>query len=184
MLATSCSGPTEPVDQRARQAPEAAESQPSSATARQSQLLLDGRGLIFSDSAGARRTLAFGGGAPSAIDAARQVYGDPEKVETLEECGAGPLQVSKFAGLTLAAQDGKFVGWWLDGGDKAPLPTTERGIGIGSAREALDAAYSIDEFESSLGQEFTADGLAGLIEGEGKLGKVTHLWAGATCIMR
>ena len=146
--------------------------------------MLEGRGLIFSDSAGARRTLAFGGGVPAAIDAARQAYGDPENVETLEECGAGPLQVSKFGGLTLAAQEGKFVGWWLDGHDKPPVPSTERGIGIGSTREALDAAYSIDEFETSLGNEFTTDGLAGLIEGEGKLGKVTHLWAGATCITR
>ena len=145
--------------------------------------MVDGRGLIVVDQAG-RRTVAFGGPEAAAVAAARQIYGEAEKVESLEECGAGPLQVSKFAGLTLAAQDGKFVGWWLDGRAKPPLPKTAAGIGIGSTRAKLDAAYSLDEFESSLGNEFTADGFAGLISGEGNSGKITHLWAGATCIMR
>lgn len=102
----------------------------------------------------------------------------------LEECGAGPLQATRFAGVTLASQDGKFAGWWVDQREAAPRPATERGISIGSTREALEAAYSVESFESSLGQEFTADGLAGVIEGEGRLAKVSHLWAGATCIMR
>ena len=147
-------------------------------------LKLDGKGLIVSDAAGVRRTVAFGSPASDAVAAARRLYGEPQTVETLEECGAGPLQVSRFSKLTLAAQDGKFAGWSLDSRYEPPLPTTERGIGIGSTREALEAAYSVDTFESSLGNEFTAGGLAGLVEGEGKLAKVTHLWAGATCIMR
>ncbi len=141
--------------------------------------MLDGNGLTIG-----QRTIAFGSPASGAIAAARQLYGEPETVEMLEECGAGPLQASRFGGLTLAAQDGKFAGWWVDGRAKPPSPKTAAGIGIGSTRAELDAAYPLEEFESSLGDEFTTNGLAGLISGEGKSGKITHLWAGATCIMR
>lgn len=141
--------------------------------------MLDGNGLIAGE-----HKIDFGSPAAEAIAAASRVYGGPQSVETLAECGAGPLQVSQFAGLTVAAQDDKFVGWSLDGRHKPPSPTTAAGIGIGSTRTALEQAYSIEAFESSLGQEFVADGLVGLIGAEGKPAKITHLWAGATCIMR
>jgi hypothetical protein len=72
----------------------------------------------------------------------------------------------------------------VDGTHKPPLPRTERGLGIGSTRAALDAAYSVEAFESSLGDEFTAGDFAGLTDGKGPGGRITHLWAGATCIMR
>ena len=177
----ACSEPDDPKP--VRQSPEAPNSAPTTQATRESQLMVDGAGLIVSGQAGSH-TIAFGGPAAAAVAAARRIFGDPETVESLEECGAGPLEVSRFAGLTLAAQDGKFVGWWLDGRARPPLPKTAAGIGIGSTRAELDAVYSLDEFESSLGDEFTAGDLAGLISGEGKAGKITHLWAGATCIMR
>ena len=176
-----CSEPREPPP--VRQSAEATKGAPATQGVRESQMMVDGRGLIVSDGAGSR-TIAFDGPVAAAVAAARQVYGEPENVESLEECGAGPLKVSRFAGLTLAAQDGKFVGWWLDGRAKPPLSKTAAGIGIGSTRAELDAAYSLEEFHSSLGDEFTAGGMAGLISGEGKSGRITHLWAGATCIMR
>ena len=142
-------------------------------------LLLEGDGLVLE-----YRKIAFGSPAAAAVAAANEVYGHPLSVETLEECGAGPLEVSRFPGLTIAAQDGKFAGWSLDHRDKPPLPTTASGIGIGSTRRELERAQSVENFESSLGQEFTANGLAGLLDGKGESAKITHLWAGATCIMR
>ena len=155
----------------------------AAAKAERPRFMLDGRGLIVSNREGTR-SIPFGSPAAGVIAAAAEIYGSPKTVETLEECGAGALQVSRFSGLTLAAQEGKFAGWWLDGTHEKPLPTAASEIGIGSTREALEAAYAIEAFDSSLGDEFTADGLAGLTEGAGKLAKITHLWAGATCIMR
>ena len=180
MLA-GCSEPDE--SKPLRQSPADGTGTPATQAAHETRLMVTDRGLIVSDRAGSH-TITFGGPAATAVAAARQIYGQPENLESLEECGAGPIEVSQFAGLTLAAQDGKFVGWWLDGRAKPPLPKTAAGIGIGSTRAELDAAYPLEEFESSLGDEFTANGLAGLISGEGKSGKITHLWAGATCIMR
>ena len=147
-------------------------------------LLIDGGGLVMRGTDGKRRVIAFGGPAADALAAARQFYGEPQTVEVLEECGAGPLQASRFSGLTLAAQDGQFAGWWVDASHKPPQPKTERGIGVGSTRAALAAAYSVEAFDSSLGDEFTADDFAGLTDGKGDGASVTHLWAGATCIMR
>jgi hypothetical protein len=147
-------------------------------------LILDGRGLVVGDARGDKRTRAFDSAMPPVLDAARQIYGEPAKAETLEECGGGPLEISKFPGFTLAAQDGKFVGWWLDEDRKPPLPTMASGIGIGSTRAALEKAYSVEAFESTIGHEFSADGIAGLTDSPGKAGKITHLWAGLTCIMR
>lgn len=163
---------------------EVTENRASAGIARQPQLLIEANGLVLRDATGARRTIAFGSPASEALAAARQMYGAPLDSATLEECGAGPLQVSRFAGLTVAAQDGKFAGWSTDGRYRPPLPATERGIGIGSSRAALEKAYAIEVFDSSLGNEFIADGLAGLTDAPGKAGKITHLWAGATCIMR
>ena len=184
LASTSCSQPAERSEEPAPQPANAAQSAPPAAKLQAATLTLDASGLIVGDEQGARRKIAFDGPASAAIDAARQLYGEPEAVETLEECGAGPLQISKFPGLTLAAQEGKFVGWWLDDNPKPPLPATAAGIGMGSTREALEKAYSIEAFESTIGHEFSADGIAGVTDSPGKTGKVTHLWAGATCIMR
>jgi hypothetical protein len=148
------------------------------------RLLLDGGGLVLEDRPGAGRKIAFGSPASTAVAAASEMYGRPLSVETLTECGAGPLQVSRFSGLTIAAQDGKFAGWSLDERDKPPLATTAAGIGIGSSRRELERSQSVETFESSLGQEFTADGFAGLLNAKSESAKITNLWAGATCIMR
>ena len=148
------------------------------------RLLLDGGGLVVENRSGSARKIAFGSPASAAVAAVAEIFGPPLSVETLEECGAGPLQVSRFAALTIAAQDGKFAGWSLDNRDKPPLPTTALGIGIGSSRRELEEAQPVETFESSLGQEFNANGLAGLLDGKGETAKITHLWAGATCVMR
>jgi hypothetical protein len=177
-------GQAEQADEPVRQAREPAKVPAPATIPQRPKLMLDGRGLVMSDAQGRKRTIAFDSPASEAVAAATQLYGEPAKVETLEECGAGPLQISRFPGLTLAAQDGEFVGWWLDDNAKPPLPTTAAGIGIGSSREALQRAHKVQAHESSLGDEFTADGIAGLTDGPGKQAKITHLWAGATCIMR
>lgn len=183
LLLASCGPRSEPANEAARSSVDDRQAVPASAPTPAPLILLAGSGLIVGDAQG-RRPIAFGRPASDALAAARRAYGAPSGAERLEECGAGPLETSRFGGLILAAQDGKFVGWWLDGRHEGPLPATERGIRVGSTRAQLAGAYPVEEFESSLGAEFTAGGLAGLIEGAGQSGTVTHLWAGATCIMR
>jgi hypothetical protein len=178
LAAAACTG-SEQSDQVAREPNANAVQAERAEKAREPRLLLDGSGLVLED-----RKIAFSSPASAAIAAASEVYGRPLSVETLEECGAGPLQVSRFAGLTISAQDGKFAGWSLDHRDKPPLPATASGIGIGSSRRELERAHPVEVFESSLGQEFTANELAGLLDGKGEGAKITNLWAGATCIMR
>ena len=143
--------------------------------------MVDGEGLVVRDAAGTRRTIAFGSPVSVAVEAASLVYGKPKTFETLEECGAGPLQVRAFNGLTLSAQDDKFVGWWLKDSEAARLPTTPRaGIGLGSTRGRRKGLSGRQyQADSSLGDEFVADGFAGSTDGDGKAAKVTHLWAGA-----
>lgn len=98
------------------------------------------------------------------------------------ECGAGPLAFVAWPdGLTLAFQDDRFVGWAVD----KPGLATKDGIGVGATRAQLKAARpKVRVTESTLGTEFDAGGLGGLLDGEGPDAKITHLWAGVTCMFR
>lgn len=105
-----------------------------------------------------------------------------------EECGAGPMEMGDLpSGLQLTFMEGKFVGWTAPDGARATgaALTTDKGIGIGSTRQALEAAYSsVNVEDSSLGVEFQANDLYGLLDSKAPTGKITSLWAGATCIFR
>lgn len=189
VLAAAGCADVEQADQPAREqsassAARALEQADAEEKSSESRLLLDGDGLVLMDMSGSARKIAFGSPASAVVAAASEIYGWPLSVETLDECGAGPMQISRFGGLTIAAQDRKFVGWSLDDSDKAPFATTASGIGIGSSQRDLKRAEPVEVFESSLGQEFTANGLTGLLDGKDGAAKVTHLWAGANCIMR
>jgi hypothetical protein len=103
---------------------------------------------------------------------------------TSRDCGAGPLDYSAWAdGLTLYFQEGRFAGWALDE-RAAGAHATASGIGPGSTRSALDAAYDAKVEESSLGMEFDAGGLFGVLDGSGPNARVTALWAGVSCVFR
>ncbi|MGI8611991.1 MAG: hypothetical protein ACR2KH_06965 [Sphingomicrobium sp.] len=124
------------------------------------------------------------GTARQAVLAALAFRGAPAGTGTLEECGAGPLdQASWNDGLTLYFQDSKFAGWALGGDSKGTLATAS-GIGPGSTRAELESAYEAKVFESTLGTEFAAGDLFGILDGKGAGAKVTHLWAGTSCNMR
>lgn len=105
-------------------------------------------------------------------------------IGTLGECGAGPLdQASWPDGLSLYFQDGGFVGWALDGRAKGAL-TTAAGIGPGSTRRALEAAYTVTVELSTLGNEFSAGELFGILDGPGADARITAMWAGVSCNFR
>lgn len=54
----------------------------------------------------------------------------------------------------------------------------------GSTRAELEAAYATRVFESTLGTEFSAGSLQGLLESPRADARVMSLWAGTTCILR
>jgi hypothetical protein len=103
----------------------------------------------------------------------------PSNVDTLNECGEGVLNMAGWDnGFTIYSQDGKFVGW------ASVDQRTAEGIGFGSSRAALDAAYHPEVAESSLGWEFYVNGLSGILESNAPDAAISEFWSGMTCVMR
>lgn len=134
---------------------------------------------------GSARHVTFGMDKATATQMITAALGNPIEQDTNQDCGAGKLDYAGFRqGLSLYFQDGKFAGWDLDGRENGKF-TTANGIGIGMTRAALeDSGTEVSVEESSIGQEFTAGDLSGLLSSAAPSGKVTNLWAGVTCIAR
>ncbi|HEX6371860.1 MAG TPA: hypothetical protein VF006_23255 [Longimicrobium sp.] len=131
---------------------------------------------------GAAGRLAFGSGREQVLAAVGAVLGTPTEQGTNEECPAGPLSHVQYAGLQLVFQDGGFVGWFAQEG--SPLRTA-RGIGPGSTLGQVKAAHPAATVEeTSLGSEFAADGLYGIVTSPSNEGKVQVMFAGTNCIFR
>lgn len=156
---------------------------------------LDGEGLRLVDpDSGATRPLAFGVPLEQLTLVTEKLKGPAEKGRA-EECGAGPLAYLRWSdGLTLYALDGLFAGWALDetegaaakakDGKPAPKLTTISGIGIGSTRTQLLDVYDAKIEQTTLGTEFNAAGLSGILDGTGGKARVTNLWSGVNCVFR
>jgi len=144
----------------------------------------DGISLIDVNS-GSARHITFGRPRDEAVDAARAALGAPEGEAEMAECGAGPMTMVEFeGGLTFNIMDGNFVGWSLDGVQQGSITTTS-GIGLGSTRAQLENAYAVEMVEeSTLGHEFTAGAMSGLLTSPEPDGKITDLWAGTSCVFR
>lgn len=147
-------------------------------------LAVAGEGLrLFDRDTGSARPVPFGTPREAAL-AALAFRGEPAATGRLEECGAGPLDYARWGdGLTLYFQDSRLAGWALDGSGK-DSPTTASGLGVGSTRAELEAAYDAEVFDSTLGTEFAAGEIFGILDGTGPSAKIAHLWAGTSCTMR
>ena len=148
------------------------------------EVQMHSEGLRLGSGSPGEANLAFGAAQSEAL-ARLGSLGTP-RVSTNAECGAGPMEIAEFPnGLSLLFQEGRFVGWSIDGRSENRLTTTA-GIGTGgSTRAELEAAYpGATVEESTLGQEFSADGIGGLLGGAGPEARITALWAGTTCMFR
>ena len=132
--------------------------------------------------------LPFGSEGAAAVDVVGGVLGAPDEQAEQPECPPGPATVARFgdigSGLLLTIQDGSLVGWSIAAGSTL---TTSAGIGIGSTRAEVEAAYGPLEVipDSTLGVEvFVEGGISALLSEDGPDGAVTALWAGANCIFR
>lgn len=176
----------------ARASPPADEPSPpasGSATVPMPIVALDGEGLrLVNPASGSTRALAFGGDIASVVDMLTRLRGAVPTRSTNGECSAGPLDMATWPdGFTLVSQGGTFRGWWLNprsGTDASARSTTMAGIGLGSTRAELDAAYKATITPSSLGTEFAAGGLYGVLDSASATARITALWAGTSCVFR
>jgi hypothetical protein len=147
-------------------------------------LAVDSEGLRLVDTAsGAARPLPFGM-AEDQLLALLESFRGPADRGTNEECGAGPLDYAVWAdGLTLHFQADAFAGWALDPRAEGAHATMS-GIGPGSTRAELEAAYEVTVEQTTLGTEFSAGGMSGVLDGEGADARIGHMWAGVSCVFR
>lgn len=143
-------------------------------------LAIESEGLRLVDpQSGSARPLPFGTEWQDALKALA-FLGTP-RMGHMDECGAGPLEYAKWKnGFTLYSQQGAFMGWFADTQAAGKLSTMS-GIGPGSTRAELESTYAAEVFESTLGTEFMAGDMSGLLDGTGKQAKITALWAGLSC---
>ena len=143
----------------------------------------DGVSIVLDS--GSTRHANFGMARDVVVPMVSAALGKPTGTGTNSECGQGPMEMVDFkGGLNLEFQDGKFVGWDVDGREKGGY-TTMNGIGIGSTLKDLRAAFGEVTVEnSSLGDEFSAGDLGGLLTSLKPDATITHLWAGSTCQFR
>jgi hypothetical protein len=129
-------------------------------------------------------SVAFGAPLTAAVRMAEAAGGASQPPVQLEECSAGPLVSRSVGNLSLFGDGEQFVGWHLSEGDP-PRLRTDGGVTIGSPVRELGTAHRVEIFESSVGTEFhVTGGLGGLLSDASPNARVTHLWAGTTCIMR
>ncbi len=141
--------------------------------------------LTLVEASGKTHHAGFGVERAVAVKMVSAALGSPIEEAASQDCGEGALGYTTFRdGLSLYFQEGKFVGWDLDGRENGKF-TTMNGIGIGSTRAELEKSGSEVQVEdSSIGHEFRIGELSGLLSAPGPGGKVTNLWAGSTCIAR
>ncbi|UKK83528.1 hypothetical protein L7H23_13270 [Sphingopyxis sp. BSN-002] len=167
--------------------PEAKADGPAAAT---TAISLDGEGLRFVDkNNGKTSLLAFGVPRAQAEEALARVAGKADDRSTNEECGAGPMEFTRFDAMTLNFQDGKFVGWFLGNENGASEYSTMSGIGIGTTRaKAKESVSIIDVEDSTLGEEFSIGSgdavVGGMFAEPGEAAKIDALFAGANCFFR
>ncbi|MDO9369744.1 MAG: hypothetical protein Q7T68_14340 [Sphingopyxis sp.] len=135
-------------------------------------------GLLVAD-----KLIPFGIPRASAELAITRVQGAQLDKGSSTECSAGTIDYTSYNDdLQLTFQDGQFVGWAINAAE-SPLRTA-KGIGVGSPRQSLDAAYSDVMIEdSSLGLLFSAGDLVGILDQDGIEGIITGIWAGTVCLI-
>lgn len=196
--ASACSADPDPAETPAREpleqasppavsasaSPEATPAAATSATAAAPRLAVEAEGLRwFLQPSGSARPIAFGSPENEVIASLERLRGSSDQ-GTNENCGAGPVQVARWPdGLSVIFQDGRFVGWGL-GRSASGAIATAAGIGPGSTRAELDAAYNATVSRSSLGSEFSAGGLYGVLDGASADARITDMWAGVSCVAR
>lgn len=192
---TATLAPPEPLDGRAPQSMAAPTGSNSTITAeavvavpassQRSTLAVDTEGLRwFLPSNGSARPLTFGASQTAVLRSLEDVRG-PTGTGTNENCGVGPVEYASWPdGLSLVFENKRFAGWGLDRRATGALATAN-GVGPGTKRRELaDSFGSVTFRKTSLGTEFAADGLFGVLDGAGPSARITDMWAGVSRVAR
>lgn len=130
-------------------------------------------------------SLAFGSPREAVEAELTKVLGPSGEKSSNGECGAGPMEFTKFdPGLTLNFQDGKLVGWYLEGNSTL---RSDKGIGIGSTAAEFVAAHSAEPLEdSTLGAEYysEAGNIGAIMSESAEKPVVESLYSGTNCFFR
>jgi len=138
---------------------------------------------VFDGTSESGRPLPFGMPMEAVLATMEGLRGKAER-STNSECGAGSIEFANWKdGLGLLFQEGRFVGWALDGRGGGEVKTSG-GVGPGSTRRELEAAHQIKIDETSLGTEFMAGDIAGVLDGAGPDARILTMWAGVNCVFR
>ena len=147
------------------------------------QLMAEG---LTTGSRGLHHSNIINFGAPRAqVEAAiRGAIGAPTAGGRNADCPTGTVDYVTFGALNLNFENGRFVGWVVDGAGNPELETYH-GLSVGDRRSELDgdAEITVDE-NSTLGTELVVDGVGALLDGAGPNGRVTTLFSGVTCFAR
>jgi len=143
------------------------------------KLALDSEGLrVFNTVSGASRLLPFGMSRPELVKAVSAAQKAPPLLQG-DNIACRAAYASWPSGLTVLFARDRFAGWSALHAD--PSLATASGIGVGSTRAELEGAYTILVTASSPGSQFTAGGLAGLLDSTRPDARVSALWAGMSC---
>lgn len=173
-----------PVDEATVKAPPPASEQAPAAGNAELRLALDGAGLrVFNSSSGSARAIEFGTRKTEFLDLLEKVVGQAAvKQGNNEDCGATNATWSN--GLVTWFQNDQFVGWSISQDQPSPLRTAN-GIGLEMTRAELENSGTVVQVaESTIGTEFSAGNVAGLLSSSNTDGVVSNMWAGQVCIAR
>lgn len=150
-------------------------------------LSLAGDGVfVTNEQSGNTQAIPFGTNIATSQAAVSSILGDPTETTQNNECGAGPMSFITWSnGFTMNAMQDQFVGWTVRPDTESADLTTMDGIGLGKTLADLEANYSVDVIESTLGTEFNAsDSLFGLLSANEPNGVIINLWSGIACNFR
>ncbi|WP_120715782.1 aspartate-semialdehyde dehydrogenase [Tsuneonella amylolytica] len=148
--------------------------------------IVDARGLAIGRNPGTATYFAFG--TPrAAVEKAGDAWLGKGERSANGECGAGPMEFTRYGELTLNYLDKRLTGWFLKA---EPQAVTSDGIRPGARLRDLRITRSVSiEEGSTLDGEFeylAADGhpIRGFLKGEGRDRTVESLYAGTNCFFR
>lgn len=146
------------------------------------RLLLTGSGVM----ADARNEIRFGADRGEAIRTLSSILGGAFRSNAVEDCGgSGPATAADWGPLVLFFQDDKFIGWEQRDASQRLRIGTAGGATIGARRPELEAAIGPVRIEqTSLGTEFSGNGVSGLLASDQPDAQVERLSAGSNCAMR
>ena len=148
------------------------------------RLIVEGDGLrLASEPGGAARAIAFGAPQAEVVASLERVRGPAEQGSN-PDCPNGPVQHATWPdGLSLVFEQGRFAGWSLSERSAGAIETAA-GIGVGDTRAQLAAAHAPEVQQSTLGLEFSAGDINGVLDGPSADARITEMWAGTSCVAR